>query len=158
AMLGRLERGESLPISAREALALRQRKREEATRAVTEGRFSTLDGIWWAEFDHEIDGEFFPTLLPKAEVIVVACPHPTVSSRLAIKVRRGRSMSVGRTLHDLRLSEVDPAYGGRWNAGANKRPNEVLKLAGGTSLSTEEWVGRVSAQVAEALPAPGGDT
>ena len=133
AMLARLEAGAVLPAEARAALDDRRRKRELAAEAITGGAFSRTGDVWWAQFDHEMDGEFFPALLPDAVLIVVGSPHPTAPGRWALKVRRGQAMPEGRTLHDLPLKVVDPAYGGRWNAGSTKR-------GGGSRLAVGAWV------------------
>jgi hypothetical protein len=71
-------------------------------------------------FDHEIDGEFFPALLPEAALILVAIRMNT-PSRWQMKVRLGTAAAPGLTLDALNISTFDTAYGGRWNAGSNKR-------------------------------------
>lgn len=137
-MLRRLESGAALPSEARDALDDRLRKRDAVARAVAEGRFGRTGTIWWAEFDEEMDGEFLPALLPDAELIVVATPYDGRSLRRVIKVRRGRATPEGVTLDDIPLKAVDPAYGGRWNAGSTKR-------GGGSPMVAEEFVRRLAA-------------
>ncbi|MGE3601282.1 MAG: hypothetical protein AB7N70_37715, partial [Dehalococcoidia bacterium] len=97
----------------------------------------------------EVDGEFLPALLPEATLIVIGSPHPTHPDRWAIKVRRGAAMPAGRTLQDLGLEAVDPAYGGRWNAGSTKK-------GGGTTLDVEQWVERMVARMPWGEAATGG--
>lgn len=140
ATLARLEAGRPLDAAASEALEARQRKREAATEAVASGRFDWAGDIAWAQFDLEIDGEFFPALLPEARLIIVGSPMPDGSSKLAIKVRRGHAMPDGVTLDDLDLKRIDPSYGGRWNAGSTKR-------GGGSDLRVEEWIRRLVEQL-----------
>jgi hypothetical protein len=135
-MLALLERGASLPTEAQAMLKARLQMRSDAARMVAEGRFQRTGNVWWAEFESEIDGEFLPSLLPEAELIVVASPNEDDEGRWNIKVRRGMAMPSGRTLDHLPLNVVDRAYGGRWNAGSTKR-------GGGSGLSVSAWVGRL---------------
>ncbi len=131
-MLRLLETGLPLPPKAAARLDARRRGRERAAEAIHSGRFERYGNVWSASFDREVDGEFFPALMPEAAVIVIGSPHPTVAGRWAIKVRRGRAMPAGMTLDDLELDRIDSAYGGRWNAGSTKR-------GGGSTLQAEEW-------------------
>jgi hypothetical protein len=135
-MLACLDGGRPLPPDAARLLDARRRKRDDAANAVAQGRFEQLgEGIWFAEFSGETDGEFFPALLPEAQLIVVGVPHPDPAraNPWAIKVRRGLGMPDGRDLRHLELTRYDQAYGGRWNAGSNKR-------GGGTGVEPRVWV------------------
>jgi hypothetical protein len=125
--------GHTLPKFADRALNERQARREQAAAAVRDGRFTLHDGFAWADFDEAMEGEFFPALLPEARVIVTASPHPGDSTRRQVRVRLGQSAREGETLHALGFSRYDATFGGRWNAGSNKR-------GGGTELSAAEWV------------------
>lgn len=106
-----------------------------------------------------LDAAFFPALLgefreqheefPDAALCVLAYPKTDApGSPLIIKMRLANS-GLGQTtsaLHlagspeqpRLRLNSLpfDPAFGGRWNAGANVR-------GGGTDLTLEEWLERL---------------
>jgi len=135
-LLARLEGGQSLPAEAAAALDARRRTRDRAAAAVARGAFTRTGGVAWASFETEVDGEFLPALLPEATLIVIGSPHPAHPDRWAIKVRRGAAMPAGRTLQDLGLEAVDPAYGGRWNAGSTKR-------GGGSAEGVEAWVARL---------------
>jgi hypothetical protein len=53
-----------------------------------------------------------------------------------MKLRLGAGAPEGFTLHDLHMTELDPAYGGRWNAGSNAR-------AGGTAIPPERYAEEV---------------
>ena len=131
-MLRALDEGRPLHGDAQTLLDGRLRQRDTARDAVATGKFQQLGTIWWAEFADEVDGELLPALLPQAELIVVASPHPDYPERWGIKVRRGEAMAEGRTLDDLALDRFDPAYGGRWNAGSTKR-------GGGSGVRVENW-------------------
>ena len=134
-MLALLESGRPLPAEAQRMLDDRLRKRDQAAEDVANGTFCHLGhGIYFAEFASETDGEFFPALLPHAKVIVIGIPHPDPARAKpwACKVRRGLAMPDGHDLRHLNLKQYDPAFGGRWNAGSNKR-------GGGTSVAPREW-------------------
>ncbi len=133
-----LEDGGPLPEWAASRLAARRALRERTTELIS--RFVLRDGVAWAAFDHAIVGEFLPLHLPDAQVIVVGYPHPDREHRWTIKVRLGHAAPEGMTLDTLQLTEIDPAYGGRWNAGATKR-------GGGSVLGPEEWAGSVAGRV-----------
>jgi hypothetical protein len=125
--------GQTLPEFADRALIARLARREAAAAAVRAGRFSMEAGIAYADFDTAMEGEFFPALLPDARVIVTSGPHPDEPSLRQIRVRLGRGARDAETLHALGIAKFDTAYGGRWNAGSNRR-------GGGTTLSAAEWV------------------
>jgi hypothetical protein len=125
--------GRTLPSDADRALQARLARREEAAAAVRDGCFSMDDGIAWAEFDTAMEGEFFPALLPEARMIVTSSPHPDRPDRRQVRVRLGQAARSGETLHTLGIASFDRAYGGRWNAGSNRR-------GGGTTLSAVDWV------------------
>ncbi len=141
--------GHTLPEHADRALDQRLRRREQAAAAVRDGRFTIEDGFAWADFDEAMEGEFFPALLPEARVIVTASPDPVLPGVRQIRARLGRGARAGETLHTLGLSLYDPRYGGRWNAGSNRR-------GGGTERSASEWVAgyRVWATKAGATGSP----
>lgn len=133
-----LEDGAPLPSWAATRLAARQELRTKMADAVP--RFQLQDGVAWAAFDHAVAGEFLPHLLPEAQVIVVGYPMADRASRWTIKVRLGQAAPAGLTLDALQLHAIDPAYGGRWNAGATKR-------GGGSALAPEAWAGKVAGRV-----------
>jgi hypothetical protein len=82
-----------------------------------------------------LEGEFFAPLLPQARAIVLSTPHPDHADRRLVRVRLGQAVRAGESLHALPLNDADPAYGGRWNAGSNRR-------GGGTTLTAAAWVRR----------------
>lgn len=125
-----LEDGAPLPSWAATRLAARRELRTKMAEAVP--RFELQDGVAWAAFEHEVAGEFLPHLLPEAQVIVVGYPMVDRASRWTIKVRLGQAAPAGLTLDARRLHAIDPAYGGRWNAGATKR-------GGGSELAPAQW-------------------
>jgi hypothetical protein len=133
-----LEDGGPLPEWAASRVATRHALRERTAGLVS--RFVLHDGVAWAALDHAIAGEFLPHHFPEAQVIVVGSPSHEREGRWTIKVRLGRAAPPGMTLDTLRLTEIDPAYGGRWNAGSTKR-------GGGSTMGPEAWAARVAGRV-----------
>jgi hypothetical protein len=127
ATLRALETGAPLPEQASEALARWRDKRDCAAHYVAEGTVASDGLMAFGILDHEIDGIFFPPLLPDAVLILLAIPKPNESGTWIMKLRLGARAPEGFTIHDLQIPTLDPAYGGRWNAGSNAR-------AGGTTI------------------------
>ena len=123
--------GESLEPDAQSALEERRAKRAEAKRLVQSGAFTNLDGVSFATIPRPIDGEFFPALLPTAHLIAVFVPHAE-PDKWVVKLRLGQAAPDGLSLHQLGINAFDANYGGRWNAGSNKR-------GGGTTLSPDDY-------------------
>jgi len=140
AALAALEEGRPLPPTAERLLDARRAQREEAEALVRRGGFEQLGaGIYFAQVGEDTEGEFFPRLLPEARVIVLGMPHPKypdpncpATGPWLMRVRRGAAMPAGRDLRHLDLEQYDAHYGGRWNAGSNKR-------GGGTSVAPRVW-------------------
>lgn len=135
--LARHLQGKVLDPVAQVALARRCHRRGKARDAVENGEFQLIGKIAWAEFDHAMDGEFFPDLLPEAIIIVTASPRDYHDGHWNTKLRLGEAAPEGFTLHDLDMAELDPGYGGRWNAGSNRR-------GGGTVLDPEAYAEQVA--------------
>ena len=54
-----------------------------------------------------------------------------------VKLRLGQAAPAGLSLHDLKLSAWDKNFGGRWNAGSNKR-------GGGTDIAPVDYAAQVA--------------
>ena len=101
-----------------------------------------MDGqIAFARLPEALDGEFFAPLLPSAVLIAIASPHPTNPGMTEVKVRLGNAARDGASLHSLNIPSFDPNFGGRWNAGSDKR-------LGGTGLTIEEYVSMLRSSMA----------
>lgn len=130
-----LRAGMPLELCARRALELRIARRAAAKRAVENG--FTRDGpLAWAILEEEIDGAFFPVLLPDAALIMLALPHPKLANRWIVKLRLGLAAPGGVTLPKPAIKAWDPNYGGRWNAGSNKRGE-------GTTITPADYAARL---------------
>jgi hypothetical protein len=141
-----LLRGEPVERLAEEGLSERQRKRAQA--ACVAARFHQEGTIFYLAVDEDTDSEFFPALLPEAALILVAVPNPHDSRRSYMKLRLGTRAEPGFSINDLKVRAFDPGYGGRWNAGSNKRD-------GGTPLTVEHYVAALARSLACWQTAPG---
>jgi hypothetical protein len=132
--LERLLEGRELEPEVRDRVDRRLERRRQSRGIVESGRFHWMDGLAWAEFDERVDGEFFPSLLPEAQLIMMACPF---DGRMDVKLRRGLNAPPDMWLSSLGIGEWDPAFGGRWNAGSNNR-------GGGTELDPLHYAQRLA--------------
>lgn len=115
-----------LEIEAQKMLDKRHDDRQRAEKVAKRG-FHLQGKVAWIELEEKIDGGLLPPFLPKAEVIMLCSPMENDPTRWEIKIRLGKSAPEGLVLNKLGI----PEFGGRWNAGSNKRH-------GGTSKSPEE--------------------
>jgi len=134
-----LRAGQPLEVAGQEALTLRQRRRAAARTDVP--KFQRLGGLVWADLDEDTDGELYLPLLADASLIMLTVPRTGDPTRKNVKLRVGLAAPEGFAINALRLGEFDPNYGGRWNAGSNKR-------GGGTDRGTEEYAVEVSRRLA----------
>ena len=125
--------GRAVPAPAQEHLRRRERARKLAESLARKAQLE--GGVALIVSDQVTDGEFFPRYLPDAEVLVIACPHPDDPARRAMKLRLG-AVAGTPPLHRLGMASFDRAYGGRWNAGSNKR-------GGGCTMDPEAYAAEV---------------
>lgn len=149
--LDALRRGRPLEAAVEAALDDRRRRRQAAADAVASGRMRMDGPIAWGVFDETLQGEFFPALLPEAVVILAMAPHRELPpGRLEMKLGLGARAPEGFSLHGL-LAGFDPGFGGRWNAGANKRPRD--DRPGGSDVAPERYAAELRRRVEERLSA-----
>lgn len=121
-----------LAPNAQALLNERLRKRAVAEDLVRGGHFHQLVNLYWAQLEEPIDSEYLLALIPDAWLIMIAAPHDRRPGSWVMKIRLGLSAPAGLSLHDLGIQHMDPFYGGRWNAGSNKR-------GGGTRTSPRDY-------------------
>lgn len=110
-----------------DCLDRRQADRERAKSLVDSGVFTRANRVAFAIVEEKLDPAFLPPLLPESEVILLFSPLKADKERWEVKARLGLSASEGLSLQRLRIQEtLDPAFGGRWNAGSNKRGGGTL--------------------------------
>lgn len=142
--LERLLEGEPLDDAAATALSKRRQKRERAREVVEGGAFRRIGKLAFAVLPERFDGELFPPLIPDAALLMFAAPLKEDPSRWVVKIRMGWSAPDGLDLHDLSVPEIDPTFGGRWNAGSNTR-------GGGTDLDPDNYASEVAARLDAAI-------
>ncbi|HEX7979639.1 MAG TPA: hypothetical protein VF461_13615 [Gemmatimonadaceae bacterium] len=133
---------EPLEDEAVAALARRARRRAAAM-ALVDARSFDIDPerlVAFAVSEGSIDSAFFPAQLRHVAVIMVA--HRRDDTRWTVKLRLGGRQVPGLTLHALGVTDWDPWFGGRWNAGSNGR-------GGGTSLRPRDYAERLRERVLE---------
>jgi hypothetical protein len=135
--------GEELDDEGKAALDVRHTKRVKAAQLVESGTFEMENGVAWAELSDAIDGEFFPALLPDAVLIAMFSPCEGEAGKWNAKFRLGNAASPNFSLPDV-IASIDAGYGGRWNAGSNKR-------AGGLELSPHEYVEKIAQNIHRAV-------
>jgi len=135
--------GKQLESDAANDLNVRQKKREYALNNVAKFKFT--DAVAFAEIEDAGDSEFYTSLLPKKVVVILlAIPIKSDPSKRIIKLRLSANAPKGLSLNALNVKEFDPNYGGRWNAGANKR-------GGGTSVPVEVYADEVATRLERAM-------
>jgi hypothetical protein len=139
-----LLRGEELDPKAAERLLVRLADREMAKEMVDSGAFEYAGSVAYTALERKIDAGFLPSLLPGAAVILTFSPMKDDPTKNEVKIRLGQAVPAGTSLHDLGITDFDPGFGGRWNAGSNKR-------GGGTELSPAEYAEKLDTKLQEYL-------
>jgi hypothetical protein len=126
--LAALESGNELDERAMRLMQVRQAQRVRAAEAVA--KQSWIEGrLLCLSLDSKIESELVAPLVRNAWAIAMVFPSEENEGRTELKLRLTSQAPIGFTLRRIDLSEVDPAYGGRWNAGSNKRGGQSLKPA-----------------------------
>ncbi len=131
-----LLRGERLEPEAEKLFIKRQKDRQRAREFVEGGAFNFVGKVAYANSETNFDGAFLPALLKDSFVIILGSPFRDISGDrvegvLRIAIRLGQNVPKGLTLHSLGIKDLGLGFGGRWNAGNNKR-------SGGTRFTIEQ--------------------
>ncbi len=132
--------GEPLEPVAELALLKRRRDRAAAEALVAAGALRRDGALAWAMLEDELDGAYFASRLEDAAVVMLATRFEPRQDRWVVKIRLGAAAPPGLSLHALEIRAWDEAFGGRWNAGSNKRGE-------GTALHPEEYAARLGERV-----------
>ena len=112
---------------------------EIARCAVETGSYQKRGRVVLIKPSQKVGSEFFMPFLPDAVLIISATPRKD-NGRWDIKLRLGQAAPVGFSILNLSPAEFDPAFGGRWNAGATGR-------GGGSHRTPEEYLEYYSAKI-----------
>jgi hypothetical protein len=127
--------GKPLEPAGAAAQSAREQSRKDARR-IAQSTTQRPDGVAYIELQEEIDGSLFSPFLPWASVLMISMANARIPKRRIMKVRLGPAAPKHLSLHRLSITQFDPAYGGRWNAGSNKR-------GGGTSMPDLDYLGEI---------------
>lgn len=124
-----LLQGNGLEENALLLLRKRQEERTDVRQYIAQGHTEKIGQVYLLITKTKIDAGLVPAFLPDARIIVVATPYVD-QGKWEIAVRMGLARPEELSLDTLDINSFDPAYGGRWNAGSNRR-------GGGTII--EPW-------------------
>ncbi|MFA6096536.1 MAG: hypothetical protein WC788_02810 [Candidatus Paceibacterota bacterium] len=141
--------GEPLEKRAADLLKERDEDRIKAEKMVEEGNIQEIGGVSYVELEKKIDPNFFIPMIPGAMIIVTFSKHGDFPERLETRVRLGEAgLEKGVSLLELGIEDIDPNWGGRWNAGSDKR-------GGGTDLLPDEYVRKLNDRLQDHLDKEG---
>jgi hypothetical protein len=118
--------GKPLDGAAQTLLEKRYADRERIKQIIDGNGFKTVGDVSYAVLDEKIDGVLVPALLPEAKLILLFSPMENDRSKWEVKFRAGMSAPRGFSLKKMGIEKVDEGFGGRWNAGGNKRGGGIL--------------------------------
>lgn len=130
-----LMEGFALDEEAQILLDKRHARRALAKDLVDNGTFTMQNGVAWALLDDSVDSEFFPALLPDAILIITFSPRPGEAAKWNAKFRLGNAAPANLEIERI-IKPIDAGFGGRWNAGSNKR-------GGGSTIPPNEYANAV---------------
>jgi hypothetical protein len=130
-----------LEEKAQNLLQKRLNDREKVKKMLELGKFQHEGKLYWAILEEKIDGGLVVGFLPNALLIMLASRLEANPERWEIKLRIGKNVLQGFNLNKIEneLRKFDPNYGGRWNAGANKRGISGNPKMGGTLIMPSDY-------------------
>jgi hypothetical protein len=145
--LRHLVRGEELDDWAFHKLQTRLDNRDKVRRMLEAGEFHKLGPVTYGVLREKMDSAFAPALLPDAALILLFIPMQDNPDKWEAKFRLGLAAPQGISLRKLGINELtknDGGFGGRWNAGSNRR-------GGGSSKSPREYADQISQLIQQKL-------
>lgn len=122
------------PLSARVESHLDQlhEKRMAVREIAQRGAHEHRNGVVFIDSDRYLDSDLFLPHFPQARLLVIGCPSEKYPEFAMTRLRLGGSVEEGVSLHRLGVTDFDPYFGGRFNAGSNKRGVEAALASGQT--------------------------
>lgn len=115
-----LLQGSALEENASLLLNKRQEQRKDVHQHIAQGHVEKIGQVYLLITETKVDAGLVPIFLPSAPVILIANTYAE-EDRWEIAIRLGLGRPEGLTLDALDIAGDDSAYGGRWNAGSNRR-------------------------------------
>ena len=131
--------GDKLDERAMQLQRKRLEERESIQTYITQGHIEKIGEVHLLVTSKKIDAGLVPSFLPETKIIMVATPYLEVG-RWQVALRLGLARPDNFTLNHIAITEFDPAYNGRWNAGSNRR-------GGGTLLSPHAYAQVLSSKL-----------
>jgi len=146
--LRQLVAGESVVDTVRELWQQRVSERHQWQEKIDQpGMIDWTDKVALIESAERIPAELLTGLLPQADLILTAYPAsspaqvPPSETKWILKIRLGQAAADRFTLESLAVRILDPAFGGRWNAGSNNR-------GGGTTIPPKRYASLLAENIA----------
>lgn len=142
--LGLLLSEQALDPECQKLVEQRALNRIRAKEILDQKRFKIIDNLAVVEIDGErIGGELFLPHFSQNSVLVTFRNRPE-DGRQEARLRLCAGAPEGFSLHKIDMESVDPGYGGRWNAGSNRRSL-------GSNIPQDQYLQKLSAALATAL-------
>lgn len=136
--------GEELAPRALDIIATRAADRARGSEYLNSGVLRVRDQLAWAITDKPLESDLVLPLVPEAVMIILFSKHPEVEGNWVVKTRLGRAAHAGLTLFDININQIDPIWGGRWNAGSNER-------GGGTPIPPTAYLEEIRQRLCRVL-------
>lgn len=132
---------DALPEMVKKQLEELHKSRLAVKLLVDSGAFQEQHGVVLINCNRYFESDLFLTHFPNARVLVVGCPSGKNPALTFTRLRLGAGVEKGLSLHKLGVKELDPYFGGRFNAGSNKRGLEAAVAKGQTPtvVSPEQY-------------------
>jgi hypothetical protein len=128
--LSRALQGEPHDAQMRQRLDALEEKRLYVRGLLSNGSVVEKKGVFLVQCQRQIDSDLFVSVFRDARAVVIGCRSDQFPDLNLTRIRLGPKAPEGLSLHKLGVSDLDPYYGGRYNAGSNKRGLEESLAAG----------------------------
>lgn len=134
-----------LPAATRPYLERSEREQQTALDAVQNKRFIEREGVVLVQTPIPVESSFVGRHFPHALAVINTYPRPIQPSGSEkilwdVKLRLGADAPQGFSLDTIGIKDLDPQFGGRWNAGSTSR-------SGGTYITGERYMNHIIEQL-----------